>query len=265
MVLLTDLSKGEWATGETAMMYERVPNTGHAGFNRHGAASRDEFHLVSTELHPRTLAIVDGRAAASQRLSWALVSNGLGLRAVTYSSIEDIEEYDAAEISVILVCIDDTRFMDNSIVPEIDALVRRFPRIPVIVQAEPCGFRQILGLLEQGARGYLPGNAGISVCIEALSMALAGGVFVAAENLHDIQRILGTRQHQFKADGMFTPREQDVIEVLRQGKANKTIAYTLSLAPNTVKVHVRNILKKLRATNRAEAIYKINAIFDQTA
>ncbi|MBZ9603433.1 LuxR C-terminal-related transcriptional regulator [Phyllobacterium sp. KW56] len=55
------------------------------------------------------------------------------------------------------------------------------------------------------------------------------------------------------------------MEVLRQGKANKTIAYALRLAPNTVKVHVRNILKKVRATNRAEAIYKINAMFDEIA
>lgn len=181
----------------------------------------------------------------------------------TYGSIEDIEEHEAAEFSVVLVCADDSRLMDNSIGPEIEALVRRFPSIPVIVQAELCGPQQILSVLEQGACGYLPGNAGISVCIEAISMALAGGVFVAAENLHDIQRMLGIRRYQFKCGGMFTPRERDVIEVLRQGKANKTIAYALKLAPNTVKVHVRNIFKKLRATNRAEAIYKINTMFDE--
>jgi DNA-binding NarL/FixJ family response regulator len=184
---------------------------------------------------------------------------------VTYGSVEDIEEFEAAEFSVILVCIDDSRFMDDSIVLEIEGLVRRYPNIPVIVQAELCGFQQILSVLEQGARGYLPGNAGISVCMEAISMALAGGVFVAAESLNDIQRMLGTRRYQSKRGGMFTPREEDVIRVLRLGKANKTIAYALKLAPNTVKVHVRNILKKLRATNRAEAIYKINAMFDEMA
>ncbi len=181
----------------------------------------------------------------------------------TYGSIEEIEEYEAAEFSVILVCVDDSRSMDNSVVVEIEALVRRFSSIPVIVQAELCGSQQILSILEQGARGYVPGNAGMSVCIEAISMALAGGVFVAAENLHDFQRMLGTRRSQSKCEGMFTPRERDVIDILRQGKANKTIAYTLQLAPNTVKVHVGNILKKLRATNRAEAIYKINTMLDE--
>ncbi len=247
-------------------MYERIPDADHAVYNRHAAARRAEFHIASTELRPqRTLAIIDGRALARQHLSWGLLANGLGLRMVTYGSVEDIEEFEAAEFSVILVCIDDSRFMDDSIVLEIEGLVRRYPNIPVIVQAELCGFQQILSVLEQGARGYLPGNAGISVCMEAISMALAGGVFVAAESLNDIQRMLGTRRYQSKRGGMFTPREEDVIRVLRLGKANKTIAYALKLAPNTVKVHVRNILKKLRATNRAEAIYKINAMFDEMA
>ena len=239
-------------------MYERIPDADHAVSNRHAAARRAAFHIASTELRSQqqTLAIIDGRTVARQHHSWGLLSNGLGLRMATYGSIEDIEEYEAAEFSVILVWVDDSGFMDNSIAPEIGTLVRRFPNIPVIVQAELCGSQQILSVLEQGVCGYLPGNAGVSICIEAISMALAGGVFVAAESLDDIQCILGTRGYQCKRERMFTRREQDVIKVLRQGKPNKTIACALSLAPNTVKVHVRNILKKLRVTNRAEAFTK---------
>ncbi|WP_271894035.1 LuxR C-terminal-related transcriptional regulator [Candidatus Phyllobacterium onerii] len=250
----------------SGIMYERIPDADHAVYNRHAAARRAAFHIASTEPRPqRTLAIIDGRAIAREHLSRGLISNGLGLRLATYGSVNDIEAYEAAALSVILVCVDDSRFMDNSIVLEIGALVRRFPKVPVIVQAGLCGFQQILSVLQQGAHGYLPGNAGISVCIEAISMALAGGVFVAAKNRHDMQSILGTNPHPSKRLEMFTRREREVIEVLRQGKANKTIAYALRLAPNTVKVHVRNILKKVRATNRAEAIYKINAMFDEIA
>ncbi|WP_114430117.1 response regulator transcription factor [Phyllobacterium bourgognense] len=248
----------------SGIMYERIPEADHAVYNRHAAARRAAFHIASTELRPqRTLAIIDGRTVAREHLSRGLLSNGLGLRMAAYSSVEDIEIYEAEAFSVILLCVGDSRFMDNSIVLEIGALVRRFPKVPVIVQAELCGLQQILGVLQQGARGYLPGNAGISVCIEAISMALAGGVFVAAENLNDIQRIFGARRHQSKRLEMFTRREHQVIDVLRQGKANKTIAYALGLAPNTVKVHMRNILRKVRATNRAEAIYKINALFEE--
>lgn len=242
-------------------MYERIPDADHAIANRRSTGHRAALRIASNDPRPhRSLAIIDGRVLSREHLSRGLLSNGLGLHIVTFGSIADIDEFDDTQFSAILVCVDDSRFTDNSIVLELEELTLRFPSVPVIVQAEICGFQQILTVLEHGARGYLPGNAGVSVCIEAISMALAGGVFVAAENVNDIQRILGTRRYKSRRGDMFTPREEDVIQILRQGKANKNIAYALNLAPNTVKVHVRNILKKLHATNRAEAIYKINAM-----
>ncbi|TGV73883.1 response regulator transcription factor, partial [Mesorhizobium sp. M00.F.Ca.ET.158.01.1.1] len=57
--------------------------------------------------------------------------------------------------------------------------------------------------------------------------------------------------------GMFTTREAAVVEALRTGKANKIIAYELNLCESTVKVHIRNIMKKLKATNRTEVAYKL--------
>ena len=46
-----------------------------------------------------------------------------------------------------------------------------------------------------------------------------------------------------------------VIRALQQGKSNKVIAYELNMCESTVKVHVRNIMKKLHATNRTEVAY----------
>ncbi|WP_136625483.1 response regulator transcription factor, partial [Mesorhizobium norvegicum] len=57
--------------------------------------------------------------------------------------------------------------------------------------------------------------------------------------------------------GMFTIREAAVVEALKKGKANKIIAYELNLCESTVKVHIRNIMKKLKATNRTEVAYKL--------
>ena len=61
--------------------------------------------------------------------------------------------------------------------------------------------------------------------------------------------------------GMFTLRQAEVVQALRRGKANKIIAYELNLRESTVKVHIRNIMKKLKATNRTEVAYKINDLF----
>src|SRR5690625_776999 len=50
-----------------------------------------------------------------------------------------------------------------------------------------------------------------------------------------------------------TPREQDVMDLLLQGLSNKEIAARLTLNPVTVKLHNRNIYRKLRVRNRTEA------------
>ena len=57
--------------------------------------------------------------------------------------------------------------------------------------------------------------------------------------------------------GLFTERQMAVVEALRRGRANKIIAHELQLRESTVKVHIRNIMKKLNATNRTEVAFKI--------
>ena len=47
-----------------------------------------------------------------------------------------------------------------------------------------------------------------------------------------------------------------MIQAIRQGKSNKVIAYELNMCESTVKVHVRNIMKKLNARNRTDVAIK---------
>jgi len=66
---------------------------------------------------------------------------------------------------------------------------------------------------------------------------------------HDI---LGV-ESQF--DRKFTAREYEVLWRLYRGKSNKRIAYDLNMAEGTVKVHVRNIMRKSRAKNRRRSLF----------
>ncbi|MCB0761399.1 MAG: response regulator transcription factor [Flavobacteriales bacterium] len=53
-----------------------------------------------------------------------------------------------------------------------------------------------------------------------------------------------------------TPRERDVLLLLRMGKTNKEIASDLDLSINTVKTHTKNLFAKLGAQNRTQATLK---------
>ena len=54
-----------------------------------------------------------------------------------------------------------------------------------------------------------------------------------------------------------------MVALLREGKPNKLIAAQLKMQESTVKVHVRNILKKLRVTNRTHAAFVASRMFCQ--
>jgi DNA-binding NarL/FixJ family response regulator len=56
------------------------------------------------------------------------------------------------------------------------------------------------------------------------------------------------------ADISFTKRERDLIDLLRSGMQNKLIAYELGISESTVKAHLRNIMTKLHAKNRTQAV-----------
>jgi len=55
-------------------------------------------------------------------------------------------------------------------------------------------------------------------------------------------------------DELLTPRELEVLRLMARGNTNLAIAKALVVAEGTVKYHVKNILRKLRAANRADAV-----------
>ena len=57
----------------------------------------------------------------------------------------------------------------------------------------------------------------------------------------------------------FTPRQMAVLRHVKLGKANKTIARELDMSESTVKIHLRNIMKKMKAANRTEVACRAHA------
>jgi DNA-binding NarL/FixJ family response regulator len=121
--------------------------------------------------------------------------------------------------------------------------------------------------LAHGVRGYIPTSVECGVAVAALRLISAGGTFVPPDALRATtakpdDQPEGERQR--RSDGLdLTPRELSVIDLLREGKPNKLIAARLDMQESTVKVHVRNILKKLNATNRTHAAFVANRLLGQ--
>lgn len=210
-----------------------------------------------------SLVIIDSRTLDRECFARSIAAHKVGMEVLAFDTIETYRKQRAqhSPLSAILLNVGSKKITDPGVGDEISGLASEFSA-PVIVLAETDELTQILKALEFGARGYIPSSVGIDVCIEAIGLALAGGIFVPASSVLAMRQLIDSGGEVARPmAGMFTARQAEVVEALRRGKANKIIAYELNLRESTVKVHIRNIMKKLKATNRTEVAYKINDLF----
>ncbi len=107
----------------------------------------------------------------------------------------------------------------------------------------------IFKALRAGAKGYLLKDASADELISAIRSVYQGQTELAPE--------VAARLVAGVSAGVpesLTPRELEVLTLMGQGRSNNEIAAALMIAPRTTKVHVQNILGKLGATNRTEAV-----------
>jgi len=147
-------------------------------------------------------------------------------------------------------------------------LVRlRMPDVPVIVFSDRDDVDDILKALACGVRGYIPTAVEVVVASAALRLVNAGGTFIPAHALRSAPAATGNgaegERRGFPDKLDLTPRELSVIDLLREGKPNKLIAIELKMQESTVKVHVRNIMKKLHVANRTHAASVANRLLGQ--
>jgi two-component system, NarL family, response regulator LiaR len=107
----------------------------------------------------------------------------------------------------------------------------------------------IFKALRAGAQGYLLKDASANELLGAIHSIHPGQTLLApAVAARLVMGVSASGQESL------TPRELEVLTLIGQGRSNGEIAAMLSIAPRTAKVHVQNILSKLGATNRTEAV-----------
>jgi two-component system, NarL family, response regulator LiaR len=123
----------------------------------------------------------------------------------------------------------------------------RAPSVKVIALTASIDEARMMGALRAGAAGYVRKDAEPEVLLAAVRAVARGKTYIDPSVG---RRLLGARA----AHEDLTPRETEVLRQLALGRSNKEIADALSISDETVKTHVGNVLSKLQAENRAQAI-----------
>ena len=202
--------------------------------------------------------IVDQRLLQAECLGRGIVEHSPALKVATVGSLDELRRMpNRTDASAVLVALTD-KLSDQGVRADLSNLVLEFGAIPVVVVANSDEPVEILAALEIGVRGYIPTTVTARVVAEAIKLARAGGTFVPVSGFLALREIIYGRAEQRHLPSIFTTRQGQVAEALRKGKANKIIAYELNMCESTVKVHVRNIMKKVQATNRTQVAFKLS-------
>lgn len=136
-------------------------------------------------------------------------------------------------------------------------IVEELPEIRVLVFTMGEEDGTVLAAMRAGARGYLVKGASQDEVNRAISTVQAGGlVFGASLALRIADLLSGSAAPDRSAFPELTERELEILDLIAAGRNNAQIASALFLAPKTVRNNVSNILSKLQATDRAEAIIR---------
>src|SRR5229473_6922113 len=144
------------------------------------------------------------------------------------------------------VALVDLQLPDMSGFDLIKKVRAKSPNARIIVLSSHEGDVDIQRALEAGAQGYVAKGIVRGELLETIRSVHAGKRRLPAA--------VAQKLAEHMADEPISARELEVLSLIAAGKRNKEIASELSIAEDTVKMHVRNILSKLQVNDRTEAV-----------
>lgn len=121
-----------------------------------------------------------------------------------------------------------------------------FPEARVLMLSSSETETDIIQALAAGAQGY--------VLKTARPTELTGAILDAFAGKRVLDPTLEARIEQASEDSPLTPRELEVLHLLRRGLSNPDMGRILGISPRTAKAHVAAILEKLDVADRTEAV-----------
>ena len=135
-------------------------------------------------------------------------------------------------------------------------LTARYPGLGVLVLTTFLDDNLVAQAIHRGARGYVIKDVDTTELVRAIRAV------VRNESAFDSRSAAAmVRSLRMKADQpVFTERELKVLRLLAHGMSNKKIGQQLYISETTVKFHVRNVMRKMAAASRAEAVYEASKL-----
>jgi DNA-binding NarL/FixJ family response regulator len=226
--------------------------------------------ITNTEDRPAYLelppiVLIDNRVLVRDCLAECLRASHGVRNVLVFDTVEQWQQAAAGNpnASVIVVAVGGRTYTKTIIERDLHNLCKSHAQMPIVVISDVEDFDCVTRAVQCGAKGYVPTSFDLKVTIGVIELVKAGGTFIPVSALAAAkQSVSGAEDSGEMASSAsfscFTPRQMAVVNALRQGKPNKLIAYQLNMCESTVKVHVRNIMKKLKAKNRTEVAYLFN-------
>ena len=249
------------------------------------ASSRTEGATVASVL------VIDAQPLMREAIARLLAEHHSAVDVILVSSIEAAVTHAAQRFDLLVLDLNLPGFKN------FDSLVlmrAQRPTVPVVVMASCADQSTVLGAIEAGAMGFIPKHYSSDAIGSALSIVLAGGVYLppvsahAAEPVpHEFRRrasdrpMVGERRNAGRraadqtpsssgtgeAAGSapqstpklpITPRQSQVLSWFINGLCNKSISKQLSLSQNTVKSHVAAIFRAMGVNSRTAAVVEMS-------
>lgn len=151
------------------------------------------------------------------------------------------------------VVVMDIRMPGGNGIAATTALQQALPEVKVVIVTVSDKDEDLFAAIKAGARGYLLKSVSLWELIDSIRLVAQGEAIISptmAGRLLDEFRQADKEQ----SDKGLSLREQEVLQLVAKGASNKQIADQLFISETTVKAHLRTILGKLHARNRAEAV-----------
>lgn len=134
-------------------------------------------------------------------------------------------------------------------------LRRDYPATRCVMLSAMADREHVLEAIRLGADGFIPKHLSGAAMVSALQLVLSGERFIPAMLVDGSNG--GNHGNDHNAGeliGRLTPRERDILRLLREGHPNKVIANRLDVSEVTVKSHLGNVFRKLGVQNRLQAM-----------